>query len=186
MFNIYKHIVVFYKRIEDIANNTPQTYSLIANKKRYDRGDVVTDINTGEIFNVLVRDPEDNNLPVLKHCDVKMTSEEKRIVRDRYIKTEVYKNKEEDKQIEKENKASFNRIQFNYGDQYYRGYRLNLIRRPDYYEKRAKRYTINGSNQNIWIPNQFLHEDGTIKSYANLSFIFNSEEFRNKVSKISE
>lgn len=185
MFNKYRHIVVFYKKIEDIVNNTPQTYSLIAEKKRYDRGDTVIDINTGEIFNVLVRDVDDNNLPVVKYSDFKMTSEERRIVRDMYIKTEVYKEKEEDKRIEKENRAAFNNIEFNYNDQYYYGYKLNLIRRPDYYEKKAKRYTINGSNQNIWIPNQFLHQDGTIKSYANLSFIFNSEEFRNKVSKIN-
>lgn len=97
MFNKYRHIVVFYKKIEDIVNNTPQTYSLIAEKKRYDRGDTVIDINTGEIFNVLVRDVDDNNLPVVKYSDFKMTSEERRIVRDMYIKTEVYKEKEEDK-----------------------------------------------------------------------------------------
>lgn len=185
MFDRDKHIIAFYRKIEDIVNNTPQTYSLIAIKKNYKRGDTIIDVNTGEIFNVLTRDSENNNLLVLKYCDAKLTAEEKRIVHDMYVMTELYKNREEDKRIKKENKAAFNRIKFNYNNQYYCGYQLNLIRRPDYYEKRAKRYTINGSNQNIWIPNQFLHEDGTIKSYANLDFIFNSNEFKNKISKIS-
>lgn len=180
-----KHVIAFYRRIEDIVNNTPKTYSLIAIKKKYDRGDVICDINTGEIYNVLIRDSANNNLLVLKPCHIKLTKEEKDKVQAMYIMTQVYLAKEENKRIEAENRAAFNKIKFNYGDQYYNGYKLNLINRSDYYEKKAKRYTINNTNQNIWIPNKFLHEDGTIKSYANLDFIFNSVEFKNKIRKIS-
>lgn len=37
---------------------------------------------------------------------------------------------------------------------------------------KAKRFTINGTNQNVWIPNCYLKEDGTIKLFANIDFIF--------------
>lgn len=56
--------------------------------------------------------------------------------------------------------------------QYYKGLPLRLIDRKDYKYKNAKRYTINNTNQNIWIPNQFLKNDGTIKENADLMFIF--------------
>lgn len=56
--------------------------------------------------------------------------------------------------------------------QYYRGIPLKLINRKDYKIKKAKRYTINNTNQNIWIPNKYLLNDGTIKQSADLTFIF--------------
>ncbi|MCL9628390.1 hypothetical protein [Bacillus subtilis] len=63
-------------------------------------------------------------------------------------------------------------MNYNYEIQYYRGLPLRLIRRFDYREKNAKRYVINDSNQNIWIPNRHLHDDGTIKEDANIDYIF--------------
>lgn len=36
---------------------------------------------------------------------------------------------------------------------------------------KAKRFTINGTNQNLWIPNVYLEPDGTIKTNANIDFI---------------
>lgn len=37
---------------------------------------------------------------------------------------------------------------------------------------KAKRFTINGTNQNIWIPNVYLEPDGTLKENINIDFIF--------------
>ena len=60
----------------------------------------------------------------------------------------------------------------NFETQYYKGIPLKLIDR-NYDGYKAKRFTINGTNQNIWIPNKFLLDDGTIVQNSNLSFIFN-------------
>ena len=59
----------------------------------------------------------------------------------------------------------------NFSMQYYRGIPLKLVDR-DYREKRAKRYCINNTNQNVWIPNTLLLLDGTIRPNRNLEFIF--------------
>lgn len=56
--------------------------------------------------------------------------------------------------------------------QYYKGLPLKLINRKDYKSRNAKRYTINNTNQNVWIPNIYLLEDGTIKENAELMFLF--------------
>lgn len=55
----------------------------------------------------------------------------------------------------------------NYDTQLYRGLPLRLIRRSDYKHKNAKRYIINETNQNLWIPNKYLLDDG-----VDLMFIF--------------
>jgi hypothetical protein len=41
-----------------------------------------------------------------------------------------------------------------------------------YGDRKAKRYTINGTNQNVWIPNKHLLEDGTIKPGEDIDYIF--------------
>lgn len=61
---------------------------------------------------------------------------------------------------------------YNTGDQYYKEIRLNLIVRGSYAHQKAKRYTIGGSNQSVWIPNKHLHEDGTIKEGENIDYVF--------------
>ena len=63
---------------------------------------------------------------------------------------------------------------YNTSVQIYKNVPLKLI---VYTEKhfarlKAKRFTINNSNQNVWIPNQYLTEDGTIKPNANIDFVF--------------
>lgn len=55
--------------------------------------------------------------------------------------------------------------------QYYKNIPLNLIDRK-YGSKKAKRYVINHTNQNVWIPNKHLLSDGTIKRGENLDYIF--------------
>lgn len=56
--------------------------------------------------------------------------------------------------------------------QYYKGIPVQLIERKDYPFRKAKRFTINGTNQNVWIPNKHLLEDGTIRSGENLDYVF--------------
>lgn len=59
----------------------------------------------------------------------------------------------------------------NYSTQYYKGIPLNLIKRK-YDGRKAKRYTINHTNQNVWIPNKHLSDDGTIKSGEDIDYVF--------------
>ena len=63
----------------------------------------------------------------------------------------------------------------NYGLQHYRGIPLRLIGR-NYKGKKAKRYVINDTNQNVWIPEKHLENDGTIKENEDLSYIFRKAE----------
>ena len=59
----------------------------------------------------------------------------------------------------------------NFEIQYYKGIPLQLIDRK-YGDRKAKRFIINGTNQNVWIPNKHLAEDGTILAGENLDYIF--------------
>lgn len=59
----------------------------------------------------------------------------------------------------------------NYKTQYYKGIPLNLIYRK-YKNMKAKRFVINHTNQNVWIPNKHLKEDGTIKENENIDYVF--------------
>ena len=62
-------------------------------------------------------------------------------------------------------------IIMNYKTQYYKGIPLNLISRK-YKNMKAKRFVINHTNQNVWIPNKHLKEDGTIKEKENIDYVF--------------
>lgn len=59
----------------------------------------------------------------------------------------------------------------NYKTQYYKGIPLNLISRK-YKNMKAKRFIINHTNQNVWIHNKHLKEDGTIKETENIDYVF--------------
>ena len=61
---------------------------------------------------------------------------------------------------------------YNTNIQYYKGIPVELIVREDYGCYKAKRFKINGSNQNVWIPNCYLEDDGTIKANMNIDFVF--------------
>lgn len=65
---------------------------------------------------------------------------------------------------------------FNHADQFYKGIRLNLIKRSYHREDNAaghaKRFTLGGTNQNVWIPNKHLHPDGTLKEGENIDYVF--------------
>lgn len=55
--------------------------------------------------------------------------------------------------------------------QYYKGIPIRLILR-NYTGYNAKRYTLNETNQNVWIPNKFLWADGTLMNGRNIDFVF--------------
>lgn len=55
--------------------------------------------------------------------------------------------------------------------QHYKGITLELIKR-NYEGYAAKRFTLGGTNQNVWIPNKHLEDDGTIKPGQDLDYVF--------------
>lgn len=55
--------------------------------------------------------------------------------------------------------------------QYYKGIPIRCIDRS-YGNRKAKRFTINNTNQNVWIPNKHLCNDGTIKAGENIDYVF--------------
>lgn len=63
---------------------------------------------------------------------------------------------------------------YNTNIQYYKNVPLQLIVYTEQHFERlkAKRYTINNTNQNVWIPNCYLESDGTIKPNVNIDFVF--------------
>lgn len=100
-----------------------------------------------------------------------------------YLKTDIeylmINGQNQEIAIKTENNTKLNKkveIKYNTELQYYKGLPLRLIARKDYKSKKAKRYAINDTNQNIWIPNKFLLEDGTIKDDANIMFVFKGAE----------
>ena len=54
----------------------------------------------------------------------------------------------------------------------YKGVHLKLIHRKDYPRQNAKRFTLNNTNQNVWIPNKHLEENGNLKEGQNIDYIF--------------
>lgn len=63
---------------------------------------------------------------------------------------------------------------YNTKNQIYKGVPLKLIAYTENHFARlnAKRFVINNMNQNVWIPNCYLEDDGTIKANANIDFVF--------------
>lgn len=64
----------------------------------------------------------------------------------------------------------------NFDFQFYKGIKLQLINRSYHLFKNskghAKRFTLNGTNQNVWIPNKHLMYDGTLKQNENIDYVF--------------
>ena len=69
--------------------------------------------------------------------------------------------------------------------QFYKGIPLRLIERKGYKHMKAKRFTINGTNQNVWIPNKHLLNDGTIKESENLDYIFKKAKRQLEIAKVA-
>lgn len=66
------------------------------------------------------------------------------------------------------------KIKLNVSEQIYKTIRLQLIQRGYPQGQKAKRYTLGGTNQNVWIPNKHLEDDGTIKPNENIDYVFRS------------
>ena len=71
----------------------------------------------------------------------------------------------------------------NYDAQNYKGIPLRLIDRK-YDNYKAKRFTINGTNQNVWIPNKHLTDDGTIKDGENIDYVLDKSRNQLKIAGV--
>lgn len=71
-------------------------------------------------------------------------------------------------------KPRYQASKYNQTVQHYKHIPLKLIVYTEQHFSRlkAKRFVINGTHQNVWIPNRYLMPDGTIKPDANLDFVF--------------
>lgn len=76
-------------------------------------------------------------------------------------------------------------MDYNIGVQNYRGIPVKLIVRKDYPFRQAKRYTLNDTNQNVWIPNKHLHPDGTIRDGEDLDYVFRAHGHQLNIAGIT-
>ncbi|WP_339233897.1 hypothetical protein [Oceanobacillus sp. FSL W7-1281] len=67
-------------------------------------------------------------------------------------------------------KNNLNGVQRNFSVQYYKGIPLQQIDRG-YGNAKARRFTINHTNQNCWIPCKHLETDGTIKPNQDIDYV---------------
>ncbi|MDE6946049.1 MAG: hypothetical protein K2P14_02570 [Anaeroplasmataceae bacterium] len=73
----------------------------------------------------------------------------------------------------------------NFGKQYYKGIPLNLVNRK-YGDRLAKRFIINDTNQNVWIPNKHLDSEGNIKEGENIDYIFRKAQRQLELAGITQ
>lgn len=73
----------------------------------------------------------------------------------------------------------------NYKTQYYKGIPLVLINRK-YGNRAAKRFAINGTNQNVWIPNRHLDSEGNIKAKENIDYVFRKAKRQLELAGITQ
>lgn len=73
----------------------------------------------------------------------------------------------------------------NFDTQYYKGIPLNLINRK-YGNRLAKRFVINNTNQNVWIPNKHLDSEGNIKYGENIDYIFRRSKRQLELAGITQ
>ncbi len=70
---------------------------------------------------------------------------------------------------------TLNGLKRNFEIQYYKGIPLQQIDRG-YGKAKARRFVINGTNQNCWIPLKHLELDGTIKPNQDIDYIIFSNK----------
>lgn len=79
---------------------------------------------------------------------------------------------------------SKSQIKYNNQPQYYKGVQVKLIiyTQKHFDRLKAKRFMLGDSkyNQNVWIPNVYLFEDGTLKPNINIDFIFKTAYMQKK------
>lgn len=74
-------------------------------------------------------------------------------------------------------------LRMNYETQYYKTIPLQLINRK-YGSRKAKRFTLNGTNQNVWIPNKHLEQDGTIRQGEDIDYVFRKAQNQMRLAGI--
>lgn len=62
-------------------------------------------------------------------------------------------------------------MELNLKPQSYKGIPIKLIKR-NYKGKKAMRFVINNTNQNVWIPKKHLHDDGTLIEGQDIDYVF--------------
>ena len=73
----------------------------------------------------------------------------------------------------------------NYETQTYKSIPIRLIKR-NYDGYAAKRFVINETNQNVWIPNKHLEDDGTIKQGENIDYVFRRSQRQLEIAGITQ
>lgn len=76
-------------------------------------------------------------------------------------------------------KNNLNGLDRNFKIQYYKGIPLKQIDRG-YGSRKARRFVINHTNQNCWIPLKHLEPDGTIKQKQDIDYVVigNKRQFK--------
>lgn len=70
----------------------------------------------------------------------------------------------------KNDNTNLNGLKRNFNTQHYKGIPLQQIDRG-YGNAKARRFTINNTNQNCWIPLKHLELDGTIKPEQDIDYV---------------
>lgn len=73
----------------------------------------------------------------------------------------------------------------NFDTQHYKGIPLNLINR-NYTGRNAMRFTINHTNQNVWIPIQHLDVDGNLLSREDIDYVFRKAQRQLEIAGVTQ
>lgn len=73
----------------------------------------------------------------------------------------------------------------NFDIQLYKGIPIRLIDRK-YGERKAMRYTVNNTNQNVWIPIKHLDANGTILNNENIDYVFRKAQRQLELAGITQ
>lgn len=73
----------------------------------------------------------------------------------------------------------------NFETQYYKGIPIKLIDRK-YGARKALRYIINNTNQNVWIPLKHLDKDGTLLANENIDYVFRKAQRQLELAGITQ
>ncbi len=84
----------------------------------------------------------------------------------------------------KNDKNNLNGLDRNFATQYYKGIPLQQIDRG-YGNAKARRFTINHTNQNCWIPCKHLNEDGTIKNGEDIDYVIFKSKRQFEIAGVS-
>ncbi|MGF7145314.1 hypothetical protein HNQ56_003755 [Anaerotaenia torta] len=73
----------------------------------------------------------------------------------------------------------------NFNTQYYKCIPLKLINRK-YGDRKAMRYTLNNTNQNVWIPLKHLDTEGNILPGSDIDYVFRKARRQLEIAGITQ